>query len=398
MCRLFTWHKKIPYFLDPPSPNTISMLSADPFNEGGRITPFSLLSTGICLESPSAMTPLALFTKSIRENLPLGKVYTGSCDIVIKRKVSHAFIFPVEEVDEMAEMSDNSVHCNPQISSSICEREIENQPICQNMVWQNEDRMKCKPRSRVNSVEPCAISSVPSIGENPISWPFAGLPPSSPKHQNTSRIEQSISDAWPFANKPPGIAYASLKPPSPTVSSLNPISLNLSPIDSDVHASFDDKKRVRGYPIPSPLIIQVSSLSQGESTGPASPSIHSPQDPCVSRCSNHSKGSSSLHLDSQNKKRPTPDLSRPSSGLPRRCTTYTPNRLSPIRTQHSSLSNYSVRNGRTSALDIIYPQVNIEPLPFDVGSLYSAKSMLSVVTRTRVLPMDANKLQASPDT
>lgn len=105
---------------EPPSPTTISMLSIDPFNEdeADHITPLdcSSLLGGISGSASmnfrqASITPLALFSRSLRGSFPFDKVETRSCDsgTGMKGKVPEIFVFPVEDEEVTAEDSRTSV-------------------------------------------------------------------------------------------------------------------------------------------------------------------------------------------------------------------------------------------------------------------------------------------------
>lgn len=175
---------------DPPSPTLISMLSVDPLEEASP-TP-DMIST--ITDNAPTITPLALFSKAVRENLPLGKPYTRTNDIVVKRKPRH-FIFPINEGDEIKQGTNNT------------NREVDTGKI----QCQDDDSIKGNNASyaiEVHIRSPSLHSSCTG-SESRKAWPFAGLPPGHKGRHPETRGSQL--DAWPFASRPPaghaGVSY-----------------------------------------------------------------------------------------------------------------------------------------------------------------------------------------------
>ena len=355
-------------------------------------------------EKTTTLTPLALFSKAVRENLPLGKPYTGTNDIVVKRK-PRFFIFPANEGQELEENKredDTGRH--------ECPVNCDNGGIQNNNVGQTIEVHVRSPsfHSSCNGSE----SSVP--------WPFAGLPPGKkkPKGQNSNSAHL---DAWPFANRPPGfsghtgyrknsICAALLSPPQNRKKSLcaallsppqnrkksicaallsppqnrkksicaallsppqnrknsmcvTHIASQAVPNGSQLDSGIDlDNAASSANPSPlpftafenSPILERSRSLSDNEDT--------------ISKCSLDSK-SPSVHMDCL---MPTTMMT---PALPSR---FTPNRPSSSRGRQSVMSIRSTHS-RTSCVEFDY-QLNIQPSPFDTVSIYSTHSKFSTIT------------------
>ena len=180
--------------LDPPSPTTISMLSIDNINEDGHITPFSFASSVYDdnFETRSqVMTPLALFSKSMRD-LQHGN---STSNIAAKsKKKPEVFVFPIVEGDE------SGSNDNISLATSIV-----------NSAEKQEDVAKTSGAPLSTSNPSAKQTKLTSPDPNPSdAWPFANKPPSSsgPTVERKSPLE-----AWPFANKPPSSSGPTIKSP-----------------------------------------------------------------------------------------------------------------------------------------------------------------------------------------
>lgn len=160
---------------DPPSPTTISMLSADDtINEDGHITPFSFASgpdeDNYDRKSP-AMTPLAIFSKSMRD------LQEENNSLSNFKRAPKTFVFPIPEIVE-------TVSPDPEATENFAAGKTIVKPDAG-----HSDEFESQPIATTNP----SILPKKSIKSPAGAWPFAGQPPVSPPPVS----------AWLFANKPP---------------------------------------------------------------------------------------------------------------------------------------------------------------------------------------------------
>jgi len=335
------------------------MLSVDPFEEPHCTAAAFSQQVSDTTDKANTITPLALFSKSVQENLPLGKPYTGTCDIVVKRK-PRFFIFPVNEKEEQEE---DGAEGSDQVYGGLQKNQ------CQ-VGWEDVGIKKNNRHSvqvHISSASE-ASSSSSNFGSALVSdatWPFAGLPPGNVKGNTAETLRP-----WPFINGHFGDSSTSnrLSPLQTRKDSVCgvPISMQVCPAELETESNVD-MKTTKDQPIfvpPSPLTVV--------NKHPPAISEHSfsmcgEQGESISGCSNDSKTSSLPHMDFLI---PTPLMT------PRLPSRYAHSRPSSNKGRYSSLSMRSVQS-RASYKDEGY-RINIQPSPFDAASIFSMRSMISV--------------------
>ena len=216
--------------LDPPSPTTVSMLSADPINEDGHITPFSFVSDShfednLGKSSPS-ITPLAMFSKSMRD-LHLGKSSPSTMFNKPMRDKAKSFIFPVPEIVETAS-----------ITSTISEDQSPNPDTarCNGGLTSTKNVKDHWPLAETTDTGELMVADV-HMNSDAVKESFADDPPSLLVSANCESLPNTLQlkspgvtpRAWPFAPVSPTSPYANSKVPRPL--NLQPHPLAVSPTD-----------------------------------------------------------------------------------------------------------------------------------------------------------------------
>ena len=369
--------KKKFLFSGPPSPTTISMLSINPFNEEGRLSPFGYPSSpdgtsdSMSTDQRSSrrsITPLAQFSRSVRESFPLAQMETGRCDILERSRVSHLF---VEEVKDTTELDSQSLHPKPQCHQEESEK---NQPYYEMDSPHNSEN--CNKLLSVNSALLHNTSSVCGSCDKA---------KSSDKHSRlpSSTIEQAkeliTPDAGLFLKKSRSTAHASLEvlssmllecskfPSCPNIASgtyFPDYDLCLT----DVPSTFNKVNDKMQCPLIPHHIVPADTSSDEEYVCPIT------HQTSISQSFDYRNGSSP-HISSINDS-PTPDLTKLSTGSPimspqnERCPQSSPPSCPPL---------YGRRG-----LDC--PRIVIELSSSNSSSECSTDSELSVLTTQSALP------------
>ena len=303
------------YMADPPSPTTLSMLSLDTL-EDGHITPYSFVSSAYDGENSESrtpvMTPLALFSKSMRD-LQDGHSVAG-----FNKPKPKGTVFPILEsaetsseagenvssVDSRSGDSPTSVQkqgivisnhgaldengmpgLHPDASSSSGWMFAKTSPLIQRaQPVSSEDADECKPEDKADS----SHDTWPFAHNPPATdpWPFAKKPPRmhtdgpvSPPAPGVASKLSSSQEAWPFANKPPKpfgrsplvhgrpLAPSSLSRVA-TTSSLPPPPLHIKPMPT--YPPSNSKFTPMSPPSHNTVALSPSSRSKFEPISPSS--------------------------------------------------------------------------------------------------------------------------------
>ncbi len=179
------------------------MLSIDQTNEDGHITPFSFASSvydGDYETRSPVMTPLALFSKSMRD-----MQRANSTSNIAKPKKPEVFVFPIAEGDEAD--TEDAVALAPSIAAESVNRSNDSDMPTEHVETIPSNK---PPNSPIFGGKPLTNKLVTS----PPAWPFANSPPNF--LNTTVEIQQPTqppvdSAAWLFANKPPSSSGLTVK-------------------------------------------------------------------------------------------------------------------------------------------------------------------------------------------